>query len=148
MTGFSFCEFESLFGGQRWASTLLRLLGRHLPSVSLDRATDRLLLLSLVFFIAVVPEGNGRVAVVLTGIYLYACFYSPGMGPVPFTYSAEAFPLYIRESGCNGYLSSQSRTWREPRSDFAAFFSHQLECRTPPLYFGSSTPSFLSLSSV
>ncbi|KAJ6558809.1 hypothetical protein DFH09DRAFT_1317070 [Mycena vulgaris] len=26
-------------------------------------------------------------------------FYSPGEGPVPFTYSAEAFPLYIRELG-------------------------------------------------
>lgn len=26
-------------------------------------------------------------------------FYSPGEGPVPFTYSAEAFPLYIRDLG-------------------------------------------------
>jgi len=26
-------------------------------------------------------------------------FYSPGAGPVPFTYSAEAFPLYIRDLG-------------------------------------------------
>lgn len=25
--------------------------------------------------------------------------YSPGEGPVPFTYSAEAFPLYCRELG-------------------------------------------------
>lgn len=25
--------------------------------------------------------------------------YSPGEGPVPFTYSAEAFPLYIRDIG-------------------------------------------------
>lgn len=55
--------------------------------------------LTQVLSLTVVPEGNGRVAVVLTGIYLYACFYSPGMGPVPFTYSAEAFPLYIREIG-------------------------------------------------
>jgi hypothetical protein len=30
---------------------------------------------------------------------LYAIFYSPGEGPVPFTYSAEAFPLYIRDIG-------------------------------------------------
>jgi hypothetical protein len=36
---------------------------------------------------------------VALGIYLYCCVYSPGEGPVPFTYSAEAFPLYVREIG-------------------------------------------------
>jgi hypothetical protein len=30
-------------------------------------------------------------------IYLFAAFYSPGEGPVPFTYSAEVFPLSHRE---------------------------------------------------
>ncbi|KAK3176159.1 hypothetical protein OEA41_007482 [Lepraria neglecta] len=40
-----------------------------------------------------------RVGMVTTGMYLYEVFYSPGMGPVPFTYSAEAFPLHIREIG-------------------------------------------------
>jgi Sugar (and other) transporter len=33
------------------------------------------------------------------GVYLFDCVYSPGEGPVPFTYSAEAFPLYIRDVG-------------------------------------------------
>ncbi|KAG1760994.1 hypothetical protein EDD22DRAFT_898726 [Suillus occidentalis] len=42
---------------------------------------------------------TGRVAGVSIGIYLFAIFYSPGEGPVPFTYSAEAFPLYIRDIG-------------------------------------------------
>ncbi|KAG1869386.1 hypothetical protein DFJ58DRAFT_765797 [Suillus subalutaceus] len=42
---------------------------------------------------------TGRVAGVSIGIYLFAIFYSPGEGPVPFTYSAEAFPLYIRDLG-------------------------------------------------
>ncbi|PKI85421.1 hypothetical protein MVES_000697 [Malassezia vespertilionis] len=42
---------------------------------------------------------SGRLGVVLFGIYFYAMFYSPGFGPVPFTYCAEAFPLYIREVG-------------------------------------------------
>lgn len=46
-----------------------------------------------------IPEGTGRIAVVALGIYLYTAVYSPGEGPVPFTYSAEAFPLYIREIG-------------------------------------------------
>ena len=32
-------------------------------------------------------------------IYLYPAFYSPGEGPVPFTYSAEVFPLTHREMG-------------------------------------------------
>ncbi|KAG2065877.1 hypothetical protein BDR04DRAFT_1234315 [Suillus decipiens] len=42
---------------------------------------------------------TGRVTGVSIGIYLFAIFYSPGEGPVPFTYSAEAFPLYIRDVG-------------------------------------------------
>ncbi|KAH9839427.1 uncharacterized protein C8Q71DRAFT_846982 [Rhodofomes roseus] len=46
-----------------------------------------------------IPEGNGRLAVVALGIYLYTMAYSPGEGPVPFTYSAEAFPLYVRDVG-------------------------------------------------
>jgi hypothetical protein len=32
-------------------------------------------------------------------ILLFAAFYSPGEGPVPFTYSAEVFPLSHREVG-------------------------------------------------
>ena len=40
-----------------------------------------------------------RVAMVTTGMYLFECFYSPGEGPVPFTYSAEAFPLNVRDVG-------------------------------------------------
>ncbi|KAI1803125.1 hypothetical protein F4811DRAFT_572306 [Daldinia bambusicola] len=32
-------------------------------------------------------------------IYVFAMFYSPGEGPVPYTYSAEVFPLSHREVG-------------------------------------------------
>ena len=42
---------------------------------------------------------QARLACVATGIYVFMAVYSPGEGPVPFTYSAEAFPLYIREYG-------------------------------------------------
>lgn len=47
------------------------------------------------------PDENtdGKLAGVATGIYLFAAVYSSGEGPVPFTYSAEAFPLYIRDLG-------------------------------------------------
>lgn len=40
-----------------------------------------------------------HLALVALFIYLFAAFYSPGEGPVPFTYSAEVFPLSHREVG-------------------------------------------------
>ncbi|GAA5974465.1 hypothetical protein JCM11641_003232 [Rhodosporidiobolus odoratus] len=47
-----------------------------------------------------IPEGStARIAVVALGIYLHCMAYSPGEGPVPFTYSAEAFPFYVRDVG-------------------------------------------------
>lgn len=51
-------------------------------------------------------------------IFLFAAFYSPGEGPVPFTYSAEVFPLSHREVGmswavatCLFWASVLSLTW-------------------------------------
>lgn len=32
-------------------------------------------------------------------VFMFAAFYSPGEGPVPFTYSAEVYPLSHRETG-------------------------------------------------
>ncbi|KAH8435109.1 sugar porter family MFS transporter [Aspergillus melleus] len=46
-----------------------------------------------------IAHSKKRVAMVTTGMYLFEVFYSPGEGPVPFTYSAEAFPLHVREVG-------------------------------------------------
>ncbi|KAF9008009.1 hypothetical protein BDQ17DRAFT_1388925 [Cyathus striatus] len=47
-----------------------------------------------------IPQDNkAHLAVVALGIYLFGMAYSPGEGPVPFTYSAEAFPLYVRDIG-------------------------------------------------
>jgi len=43
--------------------------------------------------------GKARLACVALGIYLFMVVYSPGEGPVPFTYSAECYPLYIRDVG-------------------------------------------------
>jgi len=47
------------------------------------------------------PESDKmkRVAMVTTGMYLFEVFYSPGEGPVPFTYSAEAYPVHVRDVG-------------------------------------------------
>jgi len=46
-----------------------------------------------------IPKGTGQTACVALGLYLFGIVYSPGEGPVPFTYSAEAYPLYIRAQG-------------------------------------------------
>ncbi|ORY56111.1 hexose transporter [Pseudomassariella vexata] len=47
-----------------------------------------------------IPEDSkAHVACIALGLYLYGMVYSPGEGPVPFTYSAEAYPLYIRPIG-------------------------------------------------
>jgi hypothetical protein len=43
------------------------------------------------------PQGNAHLGLVALFIYIYDMFYSPGEGPVPFTYSAEVFPLSHRE---------------------------------------------------
>ncbi|CAK7244377.1 MAG: hypothetical protein STHCBS139747_005915 [Sporothrix thermara] len=44
-------------------------------------------------------DSDARVACVALGVYLFGIVYSPGEGPVPFTYSAEAYPLYLRPIG-------------------------------------------------
>jgi len=44
-------------------------------------------------------SSKAQIACVALGIYLFGIVYSPGEGPVPFTYSAEAYPLYIRAQG-------------------------------------------------
>jgi predicted MFS family arabinose efflux permease len=41
-------------------------------------------------------------------IYIYDAFYSPGMGPVPFTYSAEVFPLSHREIGMSWAVATNN----------------------------------------
>ena len=47
-----------------------------------------------------IPQSStAHIACIALGIYLFGIVYSPGEGPVPFTYSAEAYPLYIRAQG-------------------------------------------------
>ncbi|KAJ4267512.1 hypothetical protein NW762_003619 [Fusarium torreyae] len=58
-----------------------------------------------------IPEATAsqaRIGCITTGLYLFMAVYSPGLGPVPFTYSAEAFPLHIRDIGM---ASSTAITW-------------------------------------
>lgn len=63
-------------------------------------------------------DSKARLACVTVGMYLFMVTYSPGEGPVPFTYSAEAFPLHFRDIGmssstaiCWGFNFIISFTW-------------------------------------
>lgn len=56
-----------------------------------------LLAAGMCFFIP--TTSSAHLGLVALFIYLFAAFYSPGEGPVPFTYSAEVFPLSHREVG-------------------------------------------------
>ncbi|OAQ67318.1 sugar porter (SP) family MFS transporter [Pochonia chlamydosporia 170] len=84
-----FFAIPALFTIDRWGRRNLLLF--TFPFLSLT-----LLWTGMSFFItSKIP----RVAMVTTGMYLFEIFYSPGEGPVPFTYSAEAFPVHVRDVG-------------------------------------------------
>ena len=47
-----------------------------------------------------IPQSStAHLGLIALFVYLFDAFYSPGEGPVPFTYSAEVFPLSHREVG-------------------------------------------------
>ncbi|KAI0949652.1 hypothetical protein AcW1_009196 [Taiwanofungus camphoratus] len=86
-----------------------------------------------------IPEGNGRLAVVTLGIYLFTIAYSPGEGPVPFTVSSI-------QSRCD-VLSAQTHVlaFSTPQRRFPCMFvmsawAWPLRCS------GSSTSLWLSPS--
>ncbi|KAF9024797.1 hypothetical protein BDP27DRAFT_1248583 [Rhodocollybia butyracea] len=56
-----------------------------------------LLAAGMCFFIPM--TSTARVPLIATFVFLFAAIYSPGGGVVPFTYSAEVFPLTHREMG-------------------------------------------------
>ncbi|KAJ6093285.1 hypothetical protein N7486_008574 [Penicillium sp. IBT 16267x] len=56
-------------------------------------------LLAAGFCFYVPGNGGAHLGSIALFIFLFAAFYSPGEGPVPFTYSAEVFPLSHREVG-------------------------------------------------
>jgi MFS family permease len=54
------------------------------------------------FYLPNQPDGlptKQRLGSIAAAIYTFMAVYSPGEGPVPFTYSAEAFPLHLRDVG-------------------------------------------------
>lgn len=65
-------------------------------------------------------------------IYLFDAFYSPGEGPVPFTYSAEVFPLSHREVGMSWAVATNN-FWA---SVLSLTFPRMLRALTAPGAFG------------
>lgn len=56
-----------------------------------------------------IPSGSSaRLGCIALFIYLFDIFYSPGEGPVPFTYSAEVFPLSHREVGMSWAVATNN----------------------------------------
>ena len=63
-----------------------------------------------------IPEdSSAHLGMIALFIFLFAAFYSPGEGPVPFTYSAEVFPLSHRGKSYRGrsrcVLTGRNRGW-------------------------------------
>ncbi|KAJ9665056.1 hypothetical protein H2201_004922 [Coniosporium apollinis] len=58
-----------------------------------------LTLLAAGFSFQIPVNSKAYIGVITFFIILFSVFYSPGLGPVPFTYSAEVFPLVNREVG-------------------------------------------------
>lgn len=56
-------------------------------------------LLAAGFSFYIPSSSSAHVGLIALFVFLFAAFYSPGEGPVPFTYSAEVFPLSHREVG-------------------------------------------------
>lgn len=56
-----------------------------------------------------IPADNkAHLGLVAFFIYVFCAFYSPGEGPVPFTYSAEVFPLSHREIGMSWAVATNN----------------------------------------
>ncbi|KAL2008003.1 hypothetical protein VTN00DRAFT_7985 [Thermoascus crustaceus] len=89
-------------------------------------------LLAAGFSFYIPDKTTAHLAVIAMFVFLFAAFYSPGEGPVPFTYSAEVFPLSHREVGmswavatCLGWAAVLSIT-----------FPRMLHAMTPTGAFG------------
>ncbi|KAJ5689121.1 Major facilitator superfamily domain general substrate transporter [Penicillium macrosclerotiorum] len=80
-----------------------------------------------------IPESsNAHLGMIAFFIYLFDAFYSPGEGPVPFTYSAEVFPLSHREVGM-AWAVATNNFWA---SVLSLTFPRMVRALTPQGAFG------------
>ena len=102
-----------------WASVvfgLVNFLGAFPAVWTMDRYGRRWLLLWTLPPMAVtmafasgsfwLPDETLRLMVLAGCVYIFCALYSPGMGPVPCAYSAEVYPLSVREVGMSFAVST------------------------------------------
>lgn len=77
-------------------------------------------------------SSNAHLGMIAFFIYIFDGFYSPGEGPVPFTYSAEVFPLSHREIGM-AWAVATNNFWAAALS---LTFPYMLRALTPQGAFG------------
>lgn len=84
-----------------------------------------------------IPESSkAHLGMISLFVFLFAAFYSPGEGPVPYTYSAEVFPLSHREVGM-GFAVATCLFWAAVLS---ISFPRILAAFTPVGAFGYFSP--------
>lgn len=94
--GYGFVNFAFAFPALWTIDTFGR---RSLLLFTFPQMMWTLLCAALCNLIGTSEHDQTRLALVALFVFMFAAFYSPGEGPVPFTYSAEVFPLSHREIG-------------------------------------------------
>lgn len=89
-------------------------------------------LLAAGFCFYIPEESRAHLGMIAFFVFLFGAFYSPGEGPVPFTYSAEVFPLSHRELGM-GFAVATCLFWAAVLS---ITFPRLLAAFTPTGAFG------------
>ncbi|CAG8214630.1 unnamed protein product [Penicillium salamii] len=89
-------------------------------------------LLAAGFCFWIPTSSNAHIGMIAFFVYLFDAFYSPGEGPVPFTYSAEVFPLSHREVGM-AWAVATNNFWA---SVLSLTFPYMLRAFTPQGAFG------------
>ncbi|KAJ5165345.1 uncharacterized protein N7500_007175 [Penicillium coprophilum] len=89
-------------------------------------------LLAAGFCFWIPQSSNAHIGLIAFFVYLFDAFYSPGEGPVPFTYSAEVFPLSHREVGM-AWAVATNNFWA---SVLSLTFPWMLRALTPQGAFG------------
>jgi hypothetical protein len=89
-------------------------------------------LLAAGFCYYIPKEDTAHLGLIALFVFLFDAFYSPGEGPVPFTYSAEVFPLSHREVGMSWAVATNN-FWA---AVLALTFPRMLRAMTPQGAFG------------
>ncbi|KAI5458647.1 hypothetical protein BGZ63DRAFT_432100 [Mariannaea sp. PMI_226] len=86
-----------------------------------------------------------RTGLVCLFVFLFGAFYSPGEGPVPFTYSAEVYPLSHRETGM-GFAVATCLFWAAVLSTSFPFLLDRLQTVGAfGLYAGFNVAAFIMI---